>query len=150
MSLMLYCTSARFDVVLLSKCFWHRDDLWNYKCKSKKYTIDCVRGHIVSWIFNQLRSVLSDLFWVCAAHTCVCIMGSAFRGSSAVSWFVVVLVLRGQGRPGLLHLLALLSTPTAAGFGWVYHHTELLAQVRHLICGARIHDEVKGCCLQHK
>lgn len=77
----------------------------------------------------------------CVQHTCVCIRGLC--GSSAVGWLVVVLVVLGQGRPGLLHLLSFLSTSTAPGFRWVYHHAKLLAQVCHLIWGTRMREGFK-------
>lgn len=48
---------------------------------------------------------------------------------------MIVSVLLGQGRHGLLHFLAVLSALAAAAtsLGRVNNHTELLAQVCHLI-----------------
>lgn len=64
------------------------------------------------------------LFWGrWAMRTCVL----------AVRGLVVVFVLLGQRRPGLLHFLSFLSAAAAFTDGRINHHTELLAQVRHLI-----------------
>lgn len=76
---------------------------------------------------------------VCVStHTCVCLLlfmsGQAEDQKQAlVHRFVVVVVLSGQGRLGLRHLLRLVSAPVAFVLSWINHHTKLLAHVGHLI-----------------
>lgn len=119
-------------------CVWHGNYWLKYWWKPNENIKDKGWGH-VGWSEYQLQTVLYVCFCVCVrTHMCVCtwlfILGQVGNeGALAVRWLVVVSVLLGQRRPGLLHLLSFLSAPAATALGRINHHTELLAQVCHLI-----------------
>lgn len=108
---------------------------WNVaKNPNKKYQRQsvcvCERGHECWSVISTTNCVVRTHMWVCLF---ILGPGAGDKDVLAVRWLVVVLFVLGQRRPGLLHFLSFLSAPTATGFGRINHHTELLAQVCHLI-----------------